>query len=497
MALDQGTTSSRSFIYDSDFKVTAFDQKEFKQIFPRSGWVEHDPETIWKSQLATAKMAIEKGHIPVKSIAGIGITNQRETTVVWNRETGKPLYNAIVWQDRRTSAYCKSLKSRGRSLAITEKTGLVIDPYFSATKIKWILDNVTDAKELAQQGKLAFGTIDSWLIWKLTKGKSHITDYSNASRTLLFNIRTLEWDVELLALFGIPVSMMPKVVNNSGVLAHTDESILGHSIPITGIAGDQQAALFGQLCIDPGMAKCTYGTGCFMMLNTGSEIVSSSHKMLSTIGWKLGNETTYALEGSVFVGGALIQWLRDELGFISEAHESEIIASEAPNNGGVYFVPALTGLGAPYWDPDARGAIFGIKRSTTKAELTRAALESIAFQVNDLLNAMSQDLEVPIQQLRADGGAAANKILLQFQSDISKIAVLKPSLLETTSMGVAFFASMGAGIHTLDTLKDKWLLDQEFNPDMPLKTVKAHLKNWQEAINRSLGWATATTEINE
>ncbi len=497
LSLDQGTTTSRSFIYDSDFNRTAFQQIEFKQYYPHSGWVEHDPETLWESQIQTARKAISEGQIDIKDIAGIGITNQRETTLVWNRDTGVPVYPAIVWQDRRTSAYCKQLKEHGESENVAQKTGLVIDPYFSATKIKWILDNVPQAKEQANQGKLAFGTVDTWLIWKLTKGVKHITDYSNASRTLVFNIRTLEWDQELLDLFGIPKSMMPTVVNNSGLLAETDPSIFGKSIPITGIAGDQQAALFGQLCTQPGMAKCTYGTGCFMMLNTGKDIIVSTHKMVATIAWKLGEETTYALEGSVFVGGALIQWLRDELMFIKDAVESEVLAEQAKDSGGVYFVPALTGLGAPYWDPDARGAIFGIKRSTTKAELTRAAIESIAFQVNDLMEAMSQDLVNPITQLRVDGGAASNSLLLQFQSDISTVHLLKPTQLETTSLGVAFFASMGAKQHTIASIKHKWTIAQEFKPKLDAKLVTAHLGNWKEAVSRSLGWASSTTEIGE
>lgn len=497
LSLDQGTTSSRSFIYDSDFKIAASQQTEFKQFYPHSGWVEHDPETLWKTQIETARKVLLDGKIAVDAIAGIGITNQRETTVVWNKETGKPIYNAIVWQDRRTSAFCKQLRDQGETERVTQKTGLVIDSYFSATKIRWILENVTHAKELAFQGKLAFGTVDTWLVWKLTKGKTYITDYSNASRTLLFNIRTLDWDQDLLDLFGIPLAMMPSLVCNSGQLAVTDASIFGQPIPITGIAGDQQAALFGQLCIHPGMAKCTYGTGSFMMLNTGKHIVNSSHKMLATIGWKLGEEVTYALEGSVFIGGALIQWLRDELGFINEAKESETLAEQALDNGGVYFVPALTGLGAPYWDPDARGAVFGIKRSTTKAEFTRAAIESIAFQVNDLIEAMSHDLVHPITQLRADGGAASNSILLQFQSDISNINILKPSWLETTSLGGAFFASIGADLHSLDSLKNKWVVAQEFKPQLSAKIVSAQLGNWKEAVKRSLGWASAITEMNE
>ena len=488
LALDQGTTSSRSILYNSNFEHVATAHQEFKQSYPQRGWVEHDSELIWESQIETAKAAIAKSKVDVDQIAGIGITNQREITIIWNRETGKPVYPGIVWQDRRTASFCKSINKEGRAEEITEKTGLVVDPYFSATKIHWILKNVEGAKELAIHGKLAFGTVDTWLIWKLTGGKPHITDVSNASRTMVFNIHTLQWDEELLGFFGIPKSMMPEIVENTGVFAYTETSIFGKSIPITGIAGDQQSALFGQLCLEEGMAKCTYGTGCFLMLNTGSQMVKSSRKMLTTIGWKINGEITYALEGSVFIGGAVIQWLRDKLEFFVEAADSESLAEAADDNGGVYFVPALTGLGAPYWDANARGAIFGITRGTTKANLTRAALESICFQVNDILKVMAYDLKNPILELRVDGGAASNDLLLQFQSDISKINVLKPSKLEITSLGVAFLSSIGAGIHTLDSIKNMWSLDQEFRPELSSEQVKKILSFWDEAIKRSLDW---------
>ena len=488
LAIDQGTTSSRTIIYNKNFEVIQAQQKEFMQIYPESGWVEHDPEMIWETQLETVKLALKESRISVADISGIGITNQRETTIVWNRKTGKSIHNAIVWQDRRTASYCKTIIEKGNETLISDKTGLVVDAYFSATKIRWILDNVAGAKTLASAGELAFGTVDSWLIWKLTNGKKHITDVSNASRTMLFNIETLQWDEELLTLFDIPKSMLPEVVASSGELAVTDESILGISVPITGIAGDQQSALFGQLCTESGMAKSTYGTGSFLMLNTGNKILKSRHKMLSTVAWKIGDKVCYALEGSVFIGGAVIQWLRDEMEFFVEAADSQTLAEAADDNGGIYFVPALTGLGAPYWDPNARGAIFGINRGTTKAHLTRAALESICFQVNDVLDAMSQDLDSEITELRVDGGAAANELLLQFQSDISKVNVLKPTQLETTALGVAFLASIGAGQNTVESLKNKWTLSKQFQPEMDGKRVAVLRSRWNEAVKRSLGW---------
>jgi glycerol kinase len=488
LALDQGTTSSRSVLYDEYFEVLGTQQKEFPQIYPETAWVEHDPLVLWNTQLETAKKVLLDNQLMPADIDGIAITNQRETTVIWNTITGKPIYNAIVWQDRRTGEYCKGLADQGREKLIKSKTGLVLDPYFSATKIKWILDNVSGARDLADQGLLAFGTIDSWLVWNLTGGKFHITDVSNASRTMLFNIHTLEWDEELLEIFDIPRSILPSVVDTAGDLAVTDAALFGVEIPINAIVGDQQSALFGQLCTEAGMAKSTFGTGCFLMLNTGDKVLNSEHKMLSTIAWKINDSVSYALEGSVFVGGAVIQWLRDEMDFFVEASDSEILAEAAGDNGGVYFVPALTGLGAPYWDPNARGAIFGITRGTSKAHLTRAALESICFQVNDVLVAMEQDLKSEISQLRVDGGAAANELLLQFQSDISGTDVLKPFQIETTALGAAFLASIGSGKHTIETIKDKWKLDKSFTPKMDSNRV-AHLQErWKEAVKRSLNW---------
>jgi len=488
LAIDQGTTSSRSIIYDDTASVVETAQKEFRQIYPQLGWVEHDPELIWKSQLETVHSVIASSGISVLDIAAVGITNQRETTVVWNRKTGKPIYNAIVWQDRRTAKYCDELTQKGYQDLIQNKTGLVIDAYFSATKIKWVLDNVKGARQQAENGELAFGTIDTWLIWKLTNGKTHITDVSNASRTMLYNIRTLKWDEELLDLFEIPKSILPEVVDSSGNLAMTDKSVLGVEIAISGIAGDQQAALFGQLCVKPGMAKSTYGTGCFLMLNTGNTIVKSNHKLLSTIGWKIGDEVSYALEGSVFIGGAVIQWLRDEMEFFVEASDSEALAEASSDNGGVYFVPALTGLGAPHWDANARGSIFGITRGTTKAHLTRAALESICFQVNDLLKCMDQDTELPISTLRVDGGAAGNHLLLQFQSDISGIKVHRPVTLESTSLGVTFLAGLGIGLWDMDFITNHWQMDEEFNPVQEKEVVAHLLSQWDEAVKRTIGW---------
>ena len=488
LSLDQGTTSSRSILYNANAEPVVQAQKEFRQWFPEHGWVEHDPEIIWQSQLETIQKVIKESDISVHEISAIGITNQRETTVVWNRKTGKPIYNAIVWQDRRTAAFCKQLIKKGHHDLIQKKTGLVIDAYFSATKIHWILENVIGAKKQAQNGELAFGTIDSWLVWKLTNGKTHITDVSNASRTMLYNIETLEWDEELLSLFEIPKSMLPMVVDSSGDLAVIDARILGAEISITGIAGDQQAALFGQLCTKPGMAKTTYGTGCFLMLNTGNKMVTSKHKLLSTIGWKIGDAVTYAVEGSVFIGGAVIQWLRDEMDFFVEASDSESLAEAADDNGGIYFVPALTGLGAPYWDADARGSIFGITRGTTKAHLTRAALESICFQVNDVLKCMDQDTEVPISNLRVDGGAAGNQLLLQFQSDISRIKVHKPNTLETTSLGVTFLAGLGARLWNMDFIENSWKMEEEFHPVMNTNDANKLVDKWDDAVKRTIGW---------
>ena len=486
LALDQGTTSSKAILFDKDFEVVNSAQKELQQVYPQKRWVEHDPIKIWESQLKTAKLAVSS--IDTSQVLAIGITNQRETTVVWNKITGEPIYNAIVWQDRRTGDLCARLKEQGFTSLVNNKTGLLIDSYFSATKIKWILDEVEGARDMANRGELLFGTIDTWLIWKLSGGKNHITDVSNASRTLLFNIHTLKWDEELLNLFDIPENMLPKVVDSSGELAITDASIFGESIPITGIIGDQQSALFGQMCVSKGMVKTTYGTGCFLMLNTGSEIINSAHKLLSTVAWKIGGNVNYALEGSVFIGGAVIQWLRDEMKFFVEAAHSELLAEAAEDNGGVYFVPALTGLGAPYWDAKATGAIFGLTRSTTKAHLTRASLESICFQVNDVLEAMNQDIDFDISELRVDGGAANNSLLIQFQSDISNVNVIRPTQLENTALGAAFMASIGIGVHSIESLQKKWVLDKSFHPEIDLSLKSQMIEKWNEAVKRSLNW---------
>ena len=490
LALDQGTTSSRAIIYNQDAQPIATAQKEFEQLFPESGWVEHNPIEIWESQLNVAKEAIKAANISPDQIKGIGITNQRETTVVWNRATGKPIYNAIVWQDRRTSKYCNELKKNGKEESIINKTGLLIDAYFSGTKVNWILNNVAGAKELAENGELAFGTIDSWLIWNLTNGKSHITDVSNASRTLLFNIHTLAWDNELLEILNVPKSMLPQVTESSGILATTDKHILGASIPISGIAGDQQAALFGQMCTKLGMAKCTYGTGCFLMMNIGNKPILSKNKLLTTVGWKINGETTYALEGSVFMGGATIQWLRDGLQFFKNSSESEALATSVESANGVVVVPALTGLGAPHWDATARGTIVGITRGTTRAHITRAALESICFQVKDVLRTMEKDKKTPLLQLRVDGGATANNFLVQFQSDISSLEVVRPTNLETTALGAAYLAGLGIGLWSEEELKSKWIIDRTFKPEMDETESKNLSSLWLKAVERAKDWAT-------
>ena len=488
LALDQGTTSSRAILYDQNANPVESAQQEFKQIFPQPGWVEHNAKEIWESQLKVTKDVIKNHRIKAEDIAGIGITNQRETTVVWNRETGEPIHNAIVWQDRRTAGYCDQLKKQGWVEKISKKTGLVLDAYFSGTKLKWILDHVKGARAMAEKGELAFGTIDTWLIWNLSGGLTHVTDVSNASRTLLFNINTLQWDEELLELLDIPKSILPDVTASSGEVGLTDKNLFGSEIPITGIAGDQQAALFGQMCTQPGMAKSTYGTGCFLMLNTGNKPVKSKNNLLTTIAWKIGDETTYALEGSVFIGGAVIQWIRDELEFFEEASDSEKLAKASEDNGGVYFVPALTGLGAPHWDQYARGAIFGITRGTSKSNLTRAALESICFQVNDVLETMEKDTGNQIKELRVDGGAVANNLLVQFQADISGIDVIRPTNLETTALGAAYLAGIGCGLWNEKMISQKWHKDRSFVPVMTKGKVIKHLKFWNKAVSRTLNW---------
>lgn len=486
LALDQGTTSSRAILYNQESEPIHVAQKEFQQFFPEPGWVEHNAEEIWHSQRDVMHEVIGKLN-ENEPIVALGITNQRETTVVWERSTGKPIYNAIVWQDRRTADNCEQLKSAGHEKTITEKTGLLLDAYFSATKIKWILDHVDGASVRAEKGELAFGTIDSWLVWNLTNGQHHLTDVTNASRTMLFNIHTLQWDDELLELIGIPKAILPEVRSSSEHYADTNLPEIPN-IPIAGIAGDQQAALFGQMCIENEMAKCTYGTGCFLVMNTGTTPVQSQNKLLTTIAWQIGDEVVYALEGSVFIGGAIIQWLRDGLEFFDDAAESEDHANEVKDNGGVVFVPALTGLGAPYWDSSARGSIFGLTRGTTKGHISRAALESITFQVSDVLDTMAKDLGKPVNELRVDGGATANNLLMQLQADISNIPVSRPTNLETTALGAAYLAGLAVGLWDMDTLKKQWGEDRKFEPSIDADN-RNHLKMyWQKAIARTMNW---------
>ena len=485
LSLDQGTTSSRAILFDEMAKSCYSSQEEFEQIYPKSGWVEHNPKAILSSQLNVLKSILKQPDASSKILA-LGITNQRETTVLWDKKTGEPIYNAIVWQDRRTGKYCEKLKSDGNEEIITSKTGLLLDPYFSATKIKWILENVPGAQEKAENGEILFGTIDTWLIWNLTGGKVHATDVTNASRTLLFNIYELKWDKDLLEIFEIPASILPEVkdtIDDFGIA-----QIDGIEIPIKAAAGDQQAALFGQLCTEKTMVKCTYGTGCFMVMNTGNKPITSAHKLLTTIGWKIGNETTYALEGSVFVGGALIQWLRDELGFLKSASDSESLANKVDDSNGVVIVPALAGLGAPFWDPSAKGTIFGITRGTSPAHITRAALESIALRVNDILNIMSQDSGKPIKELRVDGGATANNLLMQIQADYSDIEVIRPSDLESTAIGIAYLTGISIGLWNLDKLHRSWSEDQKFQPKIGAESRSEKLKYWHKAIEKSLNW---------
>ncbi len=487
LALDQGTSSSRAIVFDKDGQAKAVAQKEFTQIFPKPGWVEHNPMEIWSSQAAVIAEAITSIDINGLDIAGIGITNQRETTIVWDAETGEPVYNAIVWQDRRTSEYCDSLKEKGLTDTIRSKTGLIIDAYFSATKIRWILENVPHAREKAEQGKLRFGTVDTWLIWMLTRGDVHVTDVSNASRTMVYNIHDLCWDQELLDLFGIPESMMPQVKSSSEVYGYTKTTLFAHEVPVAGIAGDQQAALFGQMCTDPGSVKNTYGTGCFLLMNTGTKPITSSNNLLTTIAWKIGNEVNYALEGSIFVAGSVVQWLRDGLGIIKSSSEVEALAASVPDNGGVYYVPALTGLGAPYWDQYAKGCIYGLSRGTTAAHIARAALEGIAFQTMDIVNAMEKDAGVRLAELKVDGGASRNNLLMQFQADILSTSVIRPKVTETTALGAAYLAGLAVGFwESIDHIKSQWAVETAFVPkaeDADIRTLK---EGWKDAINRTL-----------
>lgn len=490
LALDQGTTSSRALIIDRECRIVTFVQKDIKPIFPEHGWVEHDPDEIWAAQSGTVAEAMAKAGISGSDIAAIGIANQRETTIVWDRNTSRPIYNAIVWQDRRTAGYCEELKKKRLTAMIRRKTGLIIDAYFSATKIKWILDNVPGARDRAARGELCFGTVDSWLTWKLTRGKLHVTDVSNASRTMLFNINTLQWDKELLELFDIPESMLPQVGPSSGIFGETATSLFSSAIPIAGMAGDQQAALFGQLCLAEGAAKTTYGTGCFVMMNTGGKPRRSDNNMLSTVAWQIEGKTTYALEGSVFAGGAAIQWLRDGLGIIKSAEETERLAFAAKDNGGVYFVPALTGLGAPYWDQYARGTIIGITRDTTSAHIVRAALESIAFQVCDVVKAMESDVGIKPARMKVDGGAVANNFLMQFQADLIGCPLVRPSILESTAMGAAYLAGLAVGFwKNTDEIEVLSEVDRQFEPEGDVDIIVGMKSRWSEAVKRSLGWA--------
>ena len=483
LALDQGTSSSRAIVFDHEGNIRSTAQLEFTQYFPKPGWVEHNPKEIWSSEAAVIAEAITKIGINGKDIAGIGITNQRETTIVWDEETGEPVYNAIVWQDRRTSEFCDTL--RDKADFIRQKTGLIIDAYFSGTKIRWILDNVPGAREKAEAGKLRFGTVDSWLVWQLTRGEVHVTDVSNASRTMLFNINTLEWDKELLELLDVPASMMPEVRSSSEVYGVTKTTIFAHEVPIGGIAGDQQAALFGQMCTEPGSVKNTYGTGCFLLMNTGEKPILSRNNLLTTVAWKIGDKVNYALEGSIFVGGSVVQWLRDGLGIIRSSSEIEGLASTVEDNGGVYFVPALTGMGAPYWDQYAHGTICGITRGTTAAHIARAALEGIAFQTMDIVGAMEKDAGVRLSELKVDGGASRNNLMMQFQSDVLDTAVIRPGVTETTALGACYLAGLAVGYwSSLDEVKRQWRSERVFTPSgADTAALKA---GWADAISRTL-----------
>lgn len=487
LALDQGTTSSRAIVFDHDGKICSVAQKEYTQYFPKPGWVEHNPNEIWSSQASVIAESISAIDINGLDIAGIGITNQRETTIVWDVDTEEPIYNAIVWQDRRTADYCDKLKAEGLIDTIREKTGLIIDAYFSGTKIKWILDNVPGARQRAEQGKLRFGNVDSWLVWRLTRGEVHVTDVTNASRTMLFNINTLKWDADLLKLLDIPVSMLPEVKSSSEVYGHTKTTIFAHEVPISGIAGDQQAALFGQMCIEPGAIKNTYGTGCFVMLNTGEKPVKSENNLLTTIAWKIGDKINYALEGSIYVGGSVVQWLRDGLCCIKSSSEIEELAASVPDSGGVFFVPALTGLAAPYWDQHARGTIIGITRGTTTAHIARAALDGIAFQTYDIARAMAKDMGAPLTELKVDGGASRNNLLMQYQANLLGIKVVRPKITETTALGAAYLAGLAVGFwKDLDEIKQQWQVERTFDPVSDNEEIAAAKQGWADAVRRTL-----------
>jgi len=492
LALDQGTTSSRAILFDQEGRIVETAQREFRQIFPAPGWVEHDPQEIWTSQIATAVEVLGKARLRPRDVAALGITNQRETTLVWDRDTGQALGNAIVWQDRRTAGLCDRLRAEGQEPLIRERTGLVLDAYFSGTKVRWILDHVPGAREKAEAGRLAFGTVDTWLIHHLTSGKAHVTDPSNASRTLLFNIRTGEWDDELLRVFGIPRSMLPEVRSSSEVYGEVSTSLGLAGVPIAGILGDQQAALFGQMCTRPGDTKNTYGTGCFMLQNVGSEPVASQHKLLTTVAWKRDGRLEYALEGGVFIGGAVVQWLRDGLGLFRTSPEVEPLAASVKDNGGVYLVPAFAGLGAPHWDPYARGALVGITRGTSAGHVARAALESIAYQVADLLDAMRADSRGSLDELRVDGGAATNALLLQFQADVLGIPVVRPEVTETTALGAAYMAGLAVGFgKDIPAVAGQWRVAARFEPQMDPTRAQALRARWRDALERAKGWEPA------
>ncbi|AKM29216.1 glycerol kinase [Pandoraea faecigallinarum] len=490
LAFDQGTTSSRALLFDRGGHVVSTAQKEFRQIYPHPGWVEHDPREIWATQAGVAAEALTHAGAGGIDIAAIGITNQRETTIVWDRRTGEPVYNAIVWQDRRTAEFCEQLRAQGNEALVATRTGLRIDSYFSGSKIRWILDHVDGAREAAEAGHLAFGTVDSWLVWHLTGGKLHVTDVSNASRTMLFNIHSLEWDDELLALLDVPRSMLPQVRSSSEVYGYTATPLFSAPVPIAGIAGDQQAALFGQMCLAPGMVKNTYGTGCFMVMNTGHKPQASSHNLLTTVAWKIGNRVDYALEGSIFIGGAVVQWLRDGLGIIRHSRDVEALATSVPDADGVVLVPAFAGLGAPHWQPHARGTLFGATRGTTAAHVARAALDSIAFQTLDVLRAMEADAGLRVSELRVDGGAAANDLLMQWQADLLGADVVRPNVIETTAAGAAYLAGLAVGYWPdIDTLQRQWQLQRRFSRKLPESDVGRAVNGWQRAVRAAKAWA--------
>lgn len=489
LSLDQGTTSSRAIVFDKQGNIVSMAQKEFTQYFPKPGWVEHDPKEIWSTQAGVAAEAIAKKGLNVENIAAIGITNQRETVVVWDKKTGEPIYNAIVWQDKRTSNYCDELKSKGKTEMIRTKTGLVIDSYFSGTKVKWILDNVAGARQKAEAGDLLLGTIDTWLVWNFTKGEQHITDVTNASRTLMFNINKMEWDDELLELLTIPKSMLPNVKQSSEIYGYTKSTFYDAKIPIAGIAGDQQAALFGQMCTKPGMVKNTYGTGCFMLMNIGDKPIVSKNNLLTTVAWKINGKTTYALEGSVFIAGAVVQWLRDSLKIIRNSSDVEALASSVDSSDGVYFVPAFAGLGAPHWNQHAKGTMFGLTRGSTDAHIARAALESIAFQTMDILKAMEADAGISIKELRVDGGATINNMLMKFQSDVLNTETVRPKIVETTAMGAAFLAGLAVGYwESSKEIQDIWQTDKIFSPTKDRTETEANIKGWYRAIDALEYW---------